>query len=57
MALLSQYVAAEILSRLSFNKCHEAISEAVPVLLEALCNVVDQVVVAGIYGRLVSQFN
>ncbi|KAK1396422.1 hypothetical protein POM88_006285 [Heracleum sosnowskyi] len=39
-------MAAEILSRLSFNKCSDPIQEAVAVLVEAICNDVDQVAVA-----------
>lgn len=38
-----KFKAAEILSRLSFSKCSDAIKEAVPVLTEATCYDIDQV--------------
>lgn len=56
-ALLSQWMAAKILSCLSFSKCSDVIEEAVPVLLETISDDIDQVAVEVICSKLVSHFN
>lgn len=44
-AHFSQYMAAGILSRLSFDKCRDVMKDAVPVLLKVLCSDAHQVAI------------